>query len=353
MPILRASLAVFLAVNIIAPNTSFASDDPASHQAQGVASTPERVAADTPRVTPGGATFTVPAGFSIATRANLVIIDPPEPDTHLVIVDSQATDAREAVAAAWVAYKAQATHPLKLVTPRPAREGWDERQVFDYETSPNERAAVQAIALRAGKNWTVAILDGTEMTVEKRGAPISLIFESLRPKGYQRESFAGRKAHPLDAARIDQLKSFVETSMQQLGIPGVSIALIDGGKVVYQGGFGVRELGKPDRVDENTLFMAASNTKGMTTLLLSELVDEGKLRWDQPVVDVYPSFKLGSAETTKKSWSRISSARAPDFPARISSGYSSSRMPRRSPRSPCSAPCSRPASLARSFSTAT
>jgi len=300
MLILRASLAVFLALNIIAPNASFASNDPASHQAQGVASTPERVAVDTPRVTPGGATFTVPAGFSTATRANLVIVDPPEPDTHVVIVDSQATDAREAVAAAWVAYKSQATHPLKLVTPRPAREGWDERQVFHYETSPNERAAVQAIALRAGKNWTVAILDGTEMTVEKRGAPISLIFESLRPKGYQRESFAGRKAHPLNAARIDQLKSFVETSMQQLGIPGVSIALIDGGKVVYQGGLGVRELGKPDRVDENTLFMAASNTKGMTTLLLSELVDEGKLKWDQPVVDVYPSFFLDGTATTKK-----------------------------------------------------
>src|SRR5438552_4868146 len=46
--------------------------------------------------------------------------------------------------------------------------------------------------------------------------------------------------------------------------------------------------------------MAASNTKGMTTLLLSELVDERKLKWDQPVIEVYPSFKLGDAETTKK-----------------------------------------------------
>jgi CubicO group peptidase (beta-lactamase class C family) len=78
------------------------------------------------------------------------------------------------------------------------------------------------------------------------------------------------------------------------------MALIDGGKVVFQGGFGVRELGKPDRVDENTLFMAASNTKGMTTLLLSELVDSKKIKWDQPVTDVYPSFKLGDAATTKK-----------------------------------------------------
>ena len=109
---------------------------------------------------------------------------------------------------------------------------------------------MQALALRAGTAWTVIILDGTDPTVEKRSAPIGLVFESLRPKGYHRETFAGRKPNPLDAARIAELKSFVETSMKQLGIPGVSMALIDRGKVVYEGGFGVRELGKPERVDE-------------------------------------------------------------------------------------------------------
>jgi hypothetical protein len=72
---------------------------------------------------------------------------------------------------------------MKLVTPRPAREGWDERQVFEYETSPNERAVVEALALRAGSAWTVVILDGSEPTVEKRGAPINLIFSKLAPEG--------------------------------------------------------------------------------------------------------------------------------------------------------------------------
>jgi len=260
----------------------------------------ERVTADTPRVTSAGATFKVPSGWSIEAGKELVILTPPETDTHIVIVDSQAADAKAAVAAAWAAYKPESKRPVKLVTPRPAREGWEERQVFDYETSPNERAVVQTLALRAGKLWTVVILEGTDPTVEKRSAPIGLVFESLRPKDYHRESFAGRTPHRLDEAHIAQLKAFVETSMQQLGIPGVSIAFVDGGKVVYAGGFGVRELGKPERVDENTVFMAASNTKGMTTLLLAELVDDKKLRWDEPVVDVYPAFKLGDAETTKQ-----------------------------------------------------
>ena len=263
-------------------------------------SAPERVSADTPRVTPGGATFTVPKEWSIVTGKNLVILEPPESDTHIVIFDAQAGDAESVVKTAWVAYRPESKRPVKLVTPLPPKEGWDERKAFDYETSPNERAAVQALALRAGTSWTVAILDGTEPTVEKRSAAVGLVFESLRPKNYKRESFAGRKAHPLDAERIAKLTAFLESSMRQLGIPGASIALIDQGKVVYEGGFGVKELGKPERVDENTVFMAASNTKGMTTLLLSELVDQKKLKWDQPVIEVYPSFKLGDADTTKK-----------------------------------------------------
>ena len=217
-----------------------------------------------------------------------------------MIVDSEATEAAAAVAAAWAAYKPDFKRPLRLSTQNPAREGWEEDRAFRYETSPNERAVVVAWALRLGTSWTVALLDGSQSTVEKRGAPIGLILESLRPKNYKRESFAGRKAHPLDAARIGELKTFVQNSMQELGIPGVGLALVDGSKVVYEGGLGVRELCKPELVDENTLFMAASNTKGMTTLLLSELVDEHKIKWDEPVTQAYPAFKLGDANTTKQ-----------------------------------------------------
>jgi CubicO group peptidase (beta-lactamase class C family) len=261
----------------------------------------ELVSTQTAKVSPGGATFTVPAGWSTEMGKDLVVLTPPETDSHVVIFDAgAAADAKAAATAAWVAYKGKETHPVKLITANAPKDGWDERQSVDYETSPNERATIGAMALRAGKTWTVIVLDATDMTAEKRAAPIGLIFETLRPKGYQKESFAGRQAHPLDAARIAQLMDFVQNGMKLLDVPGVGLALLDHGKVVFAGGFGVRELGKPEKVDANTLFMAASNTKGMTTLLLARLVDQGKLKWDEPVVDVYPKFKLGNAETTKK-----------------------------------------------------
>jgi CubicO group peptidase (beta-lactamase class C family) len=260
----------------------------------------ERLAGDTPRTTPGGATFTAPAGWSIRTGPTLIVLEAPEEDSRIALFEMRTPDAAAAVAAAWEAYRPGVTRPVKLVTPNPGRDGWDEQRNFEYETSPNERAAVGAIALRSGDSWTVGIFDATEPTFEKRGAQIALIIDSLRPKGYQRESFAGRKANPLDAPRIGELTAFFEGAMKKLGVPGASLALIDQGRVVFEGGFGVRELGKPAKVDANTLFMAASNTKGMTTMLLALLAGEGKLRWDQPVTQLYPGFKLGDADTTRQ-----------------------------------------------------
>ena len=114
------------------------------------------------------------------------------------------------------------------------------------------------------------------------------------------EDFRGKRAHPLDDARIMQLKSFLAESMAKLGIPGVSFALLDANSVVFEGGLGLRQLGHPDLVDANTLFMVASNTTALTTLLLAELVDAGRIRWDQPVTEIYPAFKLGNTQTTRK-----------------------------------------------------
>jgi CubicO group peptidase (beta-lactamase class C family) len=263
---------------------------------------PERLAADSPRVTAGGASFTAPSGWAITTQASLSVLETPEPDAHLAIFDAPAASggADAAVAAAWAAYQPGFKRPLRLASPRPARKGWDERRVYEYETSPNERLVVVALALRHGEAWTVLLIDAAEPTLERRGAATQLVQDSLRPKGYARETFAGKKAHPLDKERVEQIKSFVEASMRDLGVPGAGLALIDGGKVVFEGGLGVRELGKKPRVDKDTQFAIASNTKGMTTLLLARLVDEGKLAWDEPVTKAYPGFKLGDADTTAK-----------------------------------------------------
>ena len=261
---------------------------------------PETLAKDSPRATPAGTTFTAPAGWILTTKDAMVVLDPPEADSHVAIVDVKAKDADAAVAAGWAAYKPGFRRPLKLSLPQAAKDGWEERKAYSYETSPNERAVVGAYAWRKGETWAVVLIDGTEPTFEKRGAPLSLALQSLRPKGHARESFAGKKAHPLDEKRLALLRDFVATGMKLVDATGVGLAFIDGGRTVWAGGLGVKELGKPDPVGADTLFIAASNTKALTTLLLARLVDEGKMRWDQPVVELFPEFRLGDEATTKQ-----------------------------------------------------
>ena len=247
-----------------------------------------------------GVTYSLPEVWTARKAPSLAAFDAPEGDAHFAVVDvGNASDAKTAAAAAWHVYRATARWPLKLVTVQPAHDGWDEEDVVSYETSPDQHVHVEALTLRKDAAWTVFIVEGNQSTVEKRFAAILRVMHSLRPAGYVRESFAGRAAHALDPERVEELRAFVQTSIAELGVPGAGMALMDHGRLVYEGGVGVRELGKPEAVDAHTLFMIASNTKGMSTLLLSELVDAGKLDWNEAVTRVYPSFRLGSDTTTR------------------------------------------------------
>jgi CubicO group peptidase (beta-lactamase class C family) len=262
---------------------------------------PKRLAADTPQTTVAGNTFIAPAEWSVTVRGPATIVEPPEGgDSAIALVDVTAPDADAAVAAAWKAYKPDAKWPLKVTHDLPDRNGWSKQKSYDYQTSPNEKRDVGARAAFADGRWTVLIYDMGQAVGEKRGAQVVLIFDRLLPKGYVRETFAGKKAHKLDATKLAELGRFIETGQKELGIPGVSVGIVQDGKVVFSGGFGVRELGKPEKVDDDTLMMIASNTKALTTLLLAKLVAEGKMTWDTPVTSLLPSFKLGDAETTRQ-----------------------------------------------------
>jgi CubicO group peptidase (beta-lactamase class C family) len=256
-------------------------------------------ATDTPTATPRGTTLLRPSGWTQTATAGGLVLSPPESDgSRVVIVDAEGTDPDAAVAKAWQAF---GTVPKFLVaTDAAPRDGWEQRRFYSYDVAENAHRAVQAIALRRGTAWTVVLVDMDQGVAEKRASQNGKIMQRLLPAGYTRETFAGRAAHPLDAQRLDAIADFVESMRAQYDVPGVAIGIIQDGKVVMSRGFGVRELGKPAKVDGDTRFMIASNSKALTTLMLAKLVDAGKLDWNAPVTSVYPAFKLGDAETTAK-----------------------------------------------------
>ncbi|HXT22664.1 MAG TPA: serine hydrolase domain-containing protein [Thermoanaerobaculia bacterium] len=288
----RAGLLVAVCLCVWTP--AFAESTPAAPAAA------EPLAADTPKTTTAGHGFIAPLGWTVRVKGPATILESPEGESWIAFVDvPEAKDAEAAVAAGWAAYKPDAKWPLKTTLDRPDRNGWSRQRIFDYQTSPNERRDVNASARWSGSNWLVAIYDVSQQVGEKRAAQVVLIFDRLFPKGYERESFAGKPAHKLDEARLAELSRFVESGRQALRVPGVALGIVEDGKVVLAKGFGTRELGGNQPVDADTLFLVASNTKALTTLLLAKLVDEGKLTWETPVTTLLPSFKLGNADTTR------------------------------------------------------
>lgn len=256
-------------------------------------------AADQPVTTPRGTTFILPEGWTREQRGNAVVLTPPEADgSRLVIVDATAGSADDAVAQAWQALGM--APKFLLATDAAPRDGWEQRRSYDYDVPQNAKRVVNASAYRRGKLWTVILADVDQGIAEKRASQFGKLFQRLLPAGYVRETFAGRSAHPLDAARLQQVANFVEQMRKDFDVPGVAIGIIQNGKVVMARGFGVRQLGKPAKVDADTRFMIASNTKALTTLMLAKLVDAGKLDWNARAEDVYPGFKLGDAATTDK-----------------------------------------------------
>jgi CubicO group peptidase (beta-lactamase class C family) len=259
----------------------------------------ESLAADTPKTTVFGNAFIAPRDWSIRVKGPATILEAPEKDSWVALVDVQGKGQEEALTAAWQAYRPDAKWPVRVSNDLPDRDGWSRRREYEYLTSPNEKRGVEALVYYSGSNWTVIIIDMADAVAEKRGAQVDLILGRLLPKGYSRESFAGKKANPLTQARIAELGLFVDHGRKVLGVPGVALGLVQDGRVVFADGFGVKELGGADKPDGDTLFMVASNTKAMTTLLLAKLVDERRMGWETPVTTLLPSFRLGDAETTR------------------------------------------------------
>jgi CubicO group peptidase (beta-lactamase class C family) len=94
--------------------------------------------------------------------------------------------------------------------------------------------------------------------------------------------------------------AYVEQALRDWRVPGTAIAVVRNDSVVFIKGYGVRELGKPARVDAHTLFAIGSTTKAFTAAALAMLVDSGKVSWDDPVTKHLPWLELADPYVTRE-----------------------------------------------------
>ena len=92
--------------------------------------------------------------------------------------------------------------------------------------------------------------------------------------------------------QLKYLDSYFEKSLKDWQIPGMAIAIVNADSLVFSKGYGYANIDKKTAVDGNTLFAVASNSKAFTATAIAQLVEQGKLQWDDKVIDYLPYFRM-------------------------------------------------------------
>ena len=106
-------------------------------------------------------------------------------------------------------------------------------------------------------------------------------------------SARGRAARPVSS-------SASSSCARHYGVPGVTIAIVENGQPTLARGWGVRKVGTRLPVNEDTIFATGSTGKAFTVAALAKLVDQGKIKWDDPVIDHMPDFRMWDAWVTRE-----------------------------------------------------
>lgn len=106
------------------------------------------------------------------------------------------------------------------------------------------------------------------------------------------------RVRPALPAQLLDFGAYVDSARETFDVPGIAVAIVKDGHVVMEQGFGLREIGKPDKVDAHTLFAIASNTKAFTAASLQQLAEAGKLKMDDRVIDHLPWFRMSDPYVT-------------------------------------------------------
>jgi len=127
-----------------------------------------------------------------------------------------------------------------------------------------------------------------------RSSPASFIAPALTAIGL---ALAGPALAEPDPAAIDTV---VERAMDTLGSPALTVSVVHDGELVYAKGRGILEVGKDAPVDADTLFQIASVSKAFTAAALALLADDGKLSFDDRVIDHLPKFRMHDPYVTRE-----------------------------------------------------
>ena len=240
----------------------------------------------------------IPNHWKTTQEQGYGLLTDPDNAIKAYVLSVPGNDVEKGIADAWAvvdpSFKLQ---PVQVDQP-PAPEGVEKQVNITYDSGDPQRAVTGNGELVAGRIYAV-LVDGKADAIEKRVSQVGIV-KTIQISAAKVVDLTNVMPKSVDAQITSQWEAYIRDAMEQASVPGVEVAVVQNGNVVYIGTFGVKELGKPDPVTPDTLMMIGSVTKSMTTLMMASLVDDGKLSWDTPAVQLYPSFAVADPQLTRQ-----------------------------------------------------
>jgi CubicO group peptidase (beta-lactamase class C family) len=250
---------------------------------------------DAPSPTP------LPDGWTVVSLGDPLTVMGPELDLQLSFLARPVVDdIADLLRRVWLEVRPRFDIPVLQKVEMPAKDGWDGEIDIAYDTPESESHIVFAIARLLGSRVYITLIDGAKAGFSRRIAQFSELHSGWKPTGLKEPSLAAISPRTFGDDERNAMSRFVDWAIQQVGIPGIALAVVQNGQTVFAEGFGVRKAGGEERVTADTRFMIGSSTKPLTTLMMSRLVDLGYFTWSTPVTEVLPSFAVMDENVTRR-----------------------------------------------------
>lgn len=238
----------------------------------------------------------IPTNWTVQEGDGFVTLQDPSGEILMYLSVVAAENLEMAVAEAWSQVDPDfGLEPSDVLEP-PSQPGVERTVVVNY---PSGERIYQGVGQLYEGSVYLLLVDAELAAAQQRGAQINIVATGFEIAALEQTDLTGAEPRPVDEAVTAELEGFIEEALPRFGIPGAAVAVVQGGEVVYTGGFGVKGAGGDAPMTPDTPMMIGSVGKSLTTMLMATLVDEGVMDWDTPAVEVLPEFAVADPELSQ------------------------------------------------------
>jgi CubicO group peptidase (beta-lactamase class C family) len=240
----------------------------------------------------------LPTNWTAEPGEGFVTISDPDGKILVYALVAEGDDIAQAIDEAWKIAAPDFEFAPQQTQEVPSSPSVDATLIMN-QVNEDQTRIYQGYGQRVGGEIYILLIDADVVAATERSSQLQVAVSGFTINSVEKIDLTGVKPLALTGELVDQFERYIQDMLEELEIPGAAVAVVQDGEIVYSKGFGVRELGKDDPVTPETLMMIGSTTKSMTTMMMATLVDDGKMDWDQPVIDILPDFAVADPELTR------------------------------------------------------